>query len=157
MGGVLMWIDEHCLRRRGYGIHSPMLYRIVREAMMPRHIIGPSRALYDTLRRHNIGHRTATRLQNLYTLEGYTEWRIDELAGVKGLTIISPACPNEQVRRIVGGLKEGTVCATYPFGGCRRRALCRELAKEHRSMSAEKPRMMLYFARTDLRKQHIRI
>ena len=152
-----MWLDEYCFRSRGYGIHSPMLYRIVRGAMMPRHIIGPNHTLYDTLRRHNIDRRTATRLQNLFTLEGHTEWRIDEFAGDKGLTIITPACTEEQIKEILGEFKEGTVCVTYPLWECRRRTLCRELVREHRSMSAEKPRMMLFFARTDLRKQHIRI
>ena len=152
-----MWLDEYCFRSRGYGVHSPMLYRIVREAMMPRHIVGSDRSLYNALRHYKIGHRTATRLQNLYSLEGYAEWRIDELATAGGLTILTPNCNAEKIRKIVGRLEEGTVCVTYPLLGCPRRALCRELIKAHRSMSAERPRMMLYFARTDLRKQHIRI
>ena len=152
-----MWLDEFCFRSRGYGIHSPMLYRIVRGAMMPRHIVDSDCTLYTALRDCKIGHRTATRLQNLYTLEGHTEWRIDELAAAGGLTILTSNCAAEKVREIVGGLEEGTVCVTYPLLMCPRRTLCRELVKDHRSMSAEKPRMMLYFARTNLRKQHIRI
>ena len=152
-----MWLDEYCFRSRGYGVHSPMLYRIVREAMMPRHIVGSECTLYDTLRLHKVGRRTATRLQNLYTTEGYAEWRIDEPADPQGLTILTPACTEEKIREIVGGLEQGTVCVTYPLLGCQRRALCRELVKAHHSMSAEKPRLMLYFARTDLHKQHIRI
>lgn len=152
-----MWLDEYCFRSRGYGVHSPMLYRIVREAMMPRHVVGSDHSLYDALRLRKVGRRTATRLQNLFTLESYTEWCIDEPSAAGGVTILTPDCTAEKVREIVGGLEEGAVCATYPLLGYQRRALCRELAKVHRSMSAEKPQLMLYFARTDLRKQHIRI
>ncbi|MBO7300112.1 MAG: hypothetical protein J6U53_01730 [Tidjanibacter sp.] len=153
-----MWLDEYCFRSRGYGIHSPMLYRIVRGAMMPRHIIGTDYTLYDTLRtHHHIGKRTAIRLQNLYTIEGHSEWRIDELAGAQGLTILTPSCTAEKAREIVGTLKEGTVCVITPLGDCKRRRLCRRMVADHTSMSAEKPQMMLFFARPDLRKQHIKI
>ena len=152
-----MWLDEYCFRSLGYGIHSPMLYRIVRGAMMPRHIIGTDHSLYDSLRRYRIGRRTAIRLQNLLATEGYAEWRIDQLAGSGGLTILTPACTAESVEEIVGALKEGTVCVTIPPLGCQRRRLCRRLVAQHPSMSAEKPRLMLFFAREDLRKQHIKI
>lgn len=152
-----MWLDEYCFRSRGYGVHSPMLYRIIREAMMPRHVVDSDHSLYDALRLRKVGRRTATRLQNLFTLENYAEWRIDEPSAAGGVTVLTPDCTAEKVREIIGGLEEGAVCAIYPLWGCQRRALCRELTKAHRSMSAEKPRLMLYFARTDLRKQHIRI
>ena len=152
-----MWFDEYCFRSRGYGVHSPMLYRIIREAMMPRHVVDSDHSLYDALRLRKVGRRTATRLQNLFTLESYTEWRIDEPSATGGVTVLTPDCTAEKVREIIGGLEEGAVCAIYPPWGCQRRALCRELTKAHRSMSAEKPQLMLYFARTDLRKQHIRI
>ncbi len=153
-----MWIDEHCLRRRGYGIHSPMLYRIVREAMMPRYIIGPDKELYRALRDRHIGHRTATKLQNLFTTEHYAEWQVDDFAGERGLTILTHSCTEEKLGEIVGKLSgcEGVVCATYPLWGFKRLSLCRELAHRHHSMSAEMPRMMLFFSRHDLRKQHIK-
>ncbi len=152
-----MWLDEYCFRSRGYGIHSPMLYRIVRGAMMPRHIVGSDHSLYDTLRTLRICRRTAVRLQNLHTTEQHTEWSIDSPAGSGGLTILTPTCSEERAREIVGALKEGTVCVIIPLFGCQRRRLCRRMVATHRSMSAEKARMMLFFAREDLRKQHIKI
>ena len=150
-----IWL--HLRHSRGYGVHSPMLYRIVRKAMMPRVVVGADRTLYTELLAQGVGRRTATRLQNLYSTEHYSAWSIDASAGVGGLTILTPACAESVVREIAEGLveKDGVVVVLHKIPDCKRRALCKELVRKHHSMSAEKATMLLLFARSDLRKQHI--
>lgn len=153
-----MWLEKHLRHRSGFGVHSPMLYRVVRGAMMPRRISGSDHDLYDALRSMGIGRRNATRLQNLYTLEGHTAWRINEPVGESELGIATPQASNECIRVMVEsnvGNKRSTLCLLHPFGQRSRRALCKHLTEEHPSMSASKPSLTLLFTREDLHKQHI--
>ena len=152
-----MRIWQHLRHSRGYGVHSPMLYRIVREAMMPREVVGADRRLFDELFSKGVGKRTATRLQNLCTIQHYPTWSVDAMAEEGGLTILTPDCAESVVRDAAEGLakQEGVVVVLRSITDRRRRTLCRELVRMHHSMSAERPTMLLLFARHDLRKQHI--
>ncbi len=154
-----MWLEEHLRHSRGYGVHSPLLYRIVREAMMPRKVVGSDTALYDALRARGVGRRTATRLQNLLSLEGYTAWEIDGMAEAGAMMIATAKCSEEQLRVMARrlGEREGVLCILHPIGSHTRRRLCKELIAAHHSMSASKPAFTLLFSRKDLQKQHINI
>lgn len=154
-----MWLEEHLRHSRGYGVHSPLLYRIVREAMMPRRVKGSDTSLYDALRARGVGRRTATRLQNLLTAERFGVWRIDTVAGEGELMIATTECHKEQLRAMakVLGEQEGVLCILHPIGSRTRRRLCKELIAEHHSMSASKPAFTLLFARKDIQKQHINL
>lgn len=154
-----MWLEEHLRHSRGYGVHSPLLYRIVREAMMPRKIKGSDTALYDTLRARGVGRRTATRLQNLLSLEGYTAWSIDSPAEAGAMMIATAECSEKQLRAMATALgeQEGAVCILHPIGSRTRRKLSGELIAAHHSMSASKPTFTLLLSRKDLQKQHINI
>lgn len=153
-----MWLEKHLRHRSGFGVHSPMLYRVVREAMMPRRIVGSDCDLYEALRRVGVRRRTATRLQNLYTIEGHTAWRINEPIGEGELGIATPQASDECVRLMAksnGSNNLSTLCLLHPLGQKSRRALCKRLIEEHRSMSASKQSFTLLFTRKDLHKQHI--
>lgn len=154
-----MWLEEHLRHSRGYGVHSPLLYRIVREAMMPHSVKGSDTSLYNALRAQRVGRRTATRLQNLLTTEGYGAWRIDTVAGEGELMIATAECHEEQLRAMARVLweQEGVLCILHPIGNCTRRRLCKELIAKHRSMSASKPVFTLLISRKDLQKQHINL
>lgn len=150
-----LWL--HLRHSRGYGVHSPMLYRIIREAMMPRRVKDGKHALYDALLARGVSRRTATRLQNLFCVEGYRAWRIDEDGEDGELVVLTSECPQRVVEEVAGRLskREGVVCILRKMTNLQRRALCKSLVESHHSMSAEGPTMLLLFARHDLRKQHI--
>ena len=150
-----MWLVKHLRHSRGYGVHSPLLYRIVCEAMMPRKITGSDRTLYDTLRAQGVGRRTATRLQNLYSLEHYGAWRINEVAKAEGELMIATAeCEEQNLVSMAKALGErsGMLCIIHTT---RNRALRKRLVADHRSMSATNCQLTLLLWRKDLRKQHI--
>lgn len=152
-----MWLEEHLRHSRGYGVHSPLLYRIVREAMMPRRVKGYDTSLYDALRARGVDRRTATRLQNLLCVEGYGRWSIDAVAGKGEMMIASADCREEQLRAMASVLREqeGILCILHPIGNRTRRRVCRAMVAEHHSMSASKPTFTLLISRQDLQKQHI--
>lgn len=154
-----MWLEEHLRHSRGYGVHSPLLYRIVREAMMPHRIKGSDTSLYNALRARGVGRRTATRLQNLLTTEDYGAWKVDTVADEGEMMIATAECHDEQLRAMARMLREqeGILCILHPIVGRTRRRLCKELIAEHRSMSASKPTFTLLISRKDLQKQHINI
>lgn len=154
-----MWLEKHLRHRSGFGVHSPMLYRVVREAMMPRKLREGDHLLYNTLLDRGVGRRTATRLQNLYLLEGYPAWRIDEPIGEGELGIVTLGASEQTTRQMADccrELNEATLCIIHPLmGGKHRRRLTKQLIEQHNSMSASKPSLTLLFQREDLHKQHI--
>lgn len=153
-----MWFEEHLRHCRGYGVHSPMLYRIVREAMMPRRIRGDRSDLYDALRRLGVDRRTALRMQNLLSVGGYENWQIDTPPAQSNLlTVATTAASDQEIEEMVARLSkyEGAVCVIFGLWGGKRRNFCRQLTDTHHSMSAEKPAFMLYISRRDIQKQHI--
>lgn len=154
-----MWLEEHLRHRSGFGVHSPMLYRVVRKAMMPRRIVGPDSDLYEALRAAGISRRTAIRMQNLYTVEGHSAWRIDTPASEGELAIATPRATDQEVEAMAVACAQAegsTLSILHPVGGAKsRRTLCRRLIAGHPSMSASKPSLTLLFQREDLRKQHI--
>lgn len=153
-----MWLEEHLRHSRGYGIHSPFLYRVVREAIMPLRVRSKEKALYKALRAKGVGRRAATRAHNLLTTLGYTSWSIDEPNGNnEGLSIATPECQLQMIEAMVGGLRtrSGAVCVIHRLGDQKRRAICKGLIIGHNCLSASKPTMKLFFSQQGVSKQHI--
>lgn len=152
-----MWLDKHLRHRRGYGVHSPFLYRIIREALMRRNVVGGERGLYDELRRRGINKATAARLQNLCTLECEGMWCIDRVADREKLAIATEGCKESIVRAMVNRLShgDGMVVVLHSWGNRSRRKVCKELVETHKSMSASDLTISLYFSHKGLPKQHI--
>lgn len=153
-----MWLIKHIRHSRGYGVHSPLLYHIVRNAMMPRKVVGVDRRLYDALTQQGVAKRTATMLQNLYSLEGFGNWCIDRVAEACDELMIATTECNEQTLYEMAktlGKRNGMLCIIHAPCNRARGVLRKRLIAEHHSMSAANRRLTLLFARKDLRKQHI--
>jgi hypothetical protein len=153
-----MWLEEHLRHRAGFGVHSPMLYRVVREAMMPRRIKGTDCKLYDKLREVGVGRRTATRLQNLYSLGDYATWSIDTPPAEGAMAIATPRASEELLAQMASHNCQNSnslLCVIHPWRKPSRRRYCKGLIEQHNSMSASKTTLSLLFRRPDLLKQHI--
>ena len=153
-----MWLEKHLRHRSGFGVHSPMLYRVVREAMMPRRIKGTDCELYDKLREVGVGRRTATRLQNLYSLGYYNSWSIDTPPTENVMAIATPRASEEFLAQMAFHNCQNSnslLCVIHPWRKPSRRRYCKRLIEQHNSMSASKTTLSLLFRRPDLLKQHI--
>lgn len=152
-----MYIWDHIRHRRGFAVHSPFMYGVVRGAMMPRRIVGPRRELYDALVALGTDRRSATRIQNLHTHLGYEQWTIDGAVD-EGLVVVSPNCPAEQVLNLTDTLAEGQGEATLVVLHHRnkgQKALAERLVAEHQSMSGSKRDFTFLVYGRALPKQHI--
>ena len=153
-----MWLDEHLRHSHGYGVHSPFLYRIVREAMMPRRVVGCDRRLYEALVARGVGRRTAVRLQNLCNLEHLEAWSIDGATTAEaGLMIATRECSDATLEQMHKAQSHSGATLCILHEGRNRAALerCGRVVEQHSSMSAEAWAFTLLFCRKDLRKQHI--
>ena len=148
---------------RGYGVHSPFLYGVVRQAMMPRRVVGGPTQLHSDLQAAGIDKRTATRLQNYLYYVGLSEWTINKVPpfGAEDMLMIAtPDCPADvlkQMMSIVGSEEhntKATLCVIHRRGKTSKR-LRRRLVAEHKGMSAEKRHFTLLFFNPALPKQHI--
>lgn len=154
--GFRKW-EQHLRHSRGYGVHSPFLYGVVRDSMMPRKVMGDN-ALYNELRSRGIDKRTAIRLQNYLHHEGFTRWSIgpeEELSSQ--LCILPEECPEEMVSQMHQELchhaERATLCLLHSTKS--RKRMRDRIVTDHPCMSAEKSRFTLLFLNPSLPKQHI--
>jgi hypothetical protein len=154
-------LEERFRHSRGYGVHSPFLYKVVREAMMPRRVATTTPLLREELVALGVGRRTAVRLQNYLDIAQHTCWAIDTAeGGAQGtLFVATPDCPHEVVEQMaemcgVDGTTMATLCVIHHKGKAER-VWRRELVEGHKGMSAEKPRFTFLFFNPALPKQHI--
>lgn len=152
--------EQRLRHRRGYGVHSPFLYEVVRSTMMPRKMTSDDRRLYDALRNKGVDHRSATRLQNYLLHVGYECWTIDQCPDnnqAKVLCIATRQCPTDELERLLNACQEhkeeATLCVFHRSKEAK--AECNRLVEQHSSMSAEKPRFTLFFHHRPLPKQHL--
>ncbi len=156
--------EQRLRHSRGYGVHSPFLYGVVRQAMMPHHMVGGPTQLHSDLQAAGIDKRTATRLQNYLHHVGLSEWSIDKVPSIgaeESLMIATPDCPTEVLKQMITtvvGSEEhntkATLCVIHRRGKTSKR-LRRRLVAEHKGMSAEKRHFTLLFFNPALPKQHI--
>lgn len=155
-----MKLEKRFRHSRGYGVHSPFLYKVVREAMMPRKVATTDTKLRGELVTVGVDGRTAVRLQNYLSLVGYTRWAINKAEEVTEgtLFVATPDCPHEVVKQIAERCQEGNAMATLCIihrRGRTEKKWRREFVGAHKGMSAEKPRFTLLFFNPALPKQHV--
>lgn len=156
-----MKLEERFRHHRGYGVHSPFLYKVVREAMMPHKVATTAPRLREELVAAGVGERTAVRLQNYLSLVGHTHWAIDTAEGTTEgtLFVATPDCPPGVVEQMAERCSRedttvATLCVIHRRGRAQREWR-RGLVESHKGMSAEKPRFTLLFFNPALPKQHI--
>ena len=144
---------------RGHGVHSPFVYRLVRQAFMRRGLLTDEPVLYEALLQRGFGKKRAVQLQNLYTLCDYRAFSIDDLETNCDLCLLTEAVSENRTREVVerAARRHTTVAVMSPYEGRERAALCRELVDNHSCTSVDKRAFLLLFTDPNLPKQHYRI
>lgn len=154
----------HVRHYRGHGVHSPFVYRIVREVVMrKREIAGEDRALFDILRSMGVSRKRSAQLQNFYALCGCScyvvddEWFASKEDGV--MWVLSkraePAVVAEVVRHAES--HKVVVCIVYPRSTSKRYKATRKAISEHRGLSIDSIGFVALMCNDNRQKQHIYI
>lgn len=155
-----MSLLERIRHSRGYGIHSPFVYRLVREVMMPRRLNDPtSTDLRDALTEMGVDRRTATRLQNYYIWAECNFWAVDYVdrfdGKERGLLIFSADNVELAAKTAAEiGSAEATICILHP-DRCRR--TIEEMIAAHRSTSIDTKQVAMLFFGGHRPKQHTKL
>lgn len=144
---------------RGHGVHSPFVYRLVRQAFMRRGLISDEPILYEALVQRGFTKRRAMQLQNLFTLCGYRAFSIDDLATNCDLCLLTEQAGEQETKKIVerAAMRHTTVAVMSPYEGRERAVLCRQLIDNHTCTSVDKRAFLVLFSDPNLPKQHYRI
>lgn len=144
---------------RGHGVHSPFVYRIVRQVFMKRSFQTDERTLYEALCAAGVARRRAVQLQNLAVHLDYAAFRLDQFSDAADWLLLTPALEATQTCSIVRQAAENgrTVVLLDPYHGRERAQLCKMLIEEHRCTSVDNRGFVLLFTDKNLPKQHYRI
>ncbi len=141
---------------RGHGVHSPFVYRIVREVFMRRDIMVGDRALYRALLKLGLHERQAVQLQNLSIHCGCESFGINRED--PQLVILGPDLPRTATLGMVhaAAVSRSTVVVLEPYRGVERQQLCAQIVAEHVSTTIDKWHFLVIF-NNYLPKQHFQI
>lgn len=155
----------HIRHYRGFGVHSPFVYGLIRNVFMPRSIVGDDTSLYETLRSCSISQRRARQLQNLYSVCAYSSFVMADAselpAGIapQSLCIVTRLFPEERTDSLIdmASRSGATVCILEPTFSRSRYRLCKRLVREHCRTSVDNRGFLLLFYHDKLPKQHFKL
>ena len=152
----------HVRHYRGHGVHSPFVYRVVREVVMrKREILGDDKALFVTLRSMGVSRKRSAQLQNFYSMCGCgryvvdNEWFEQKADGV--MWIISKRAEPAMianVEQMIDGHRM-VVCVVYPRSTSKRYKATRRAIGEHHGLSIDSIGFVVLMCNDNRLKQHI--
>lgn len=136
---------------RGHGVHSPFVYKIVREVFMSS-ILKPhdDTPLCDALHPLGVARRRVIELQNLMSQCHYKSFGIDcspaQMEG-KDMVIASLQCNNDMLAAMAARATElhSTLCILSPSYDRKRDIACKEIVKNHPCTSIDNRGYLLLF------------
>ncbi len=148
---------------RGRKVHSPLVYGIVRNAIMKTVPEGEDRALFDELQERGFSPRRAAQLQNLYTFRGYgsavfangTAATLDAGALCFAMPSLAEAETLALIERARG--TGATLCIARPYENRTRSRLVSSLVAAHGHTSIDARAFVLLFTDERLPKQHFKL
>lgn len=154
----------HVKHYRGFGVHSPFVYGLIRNVLMSRQITGNDTGLYDQLRNRSISDRRARQLQNLYSFCSYKSYVIadadnDVSLDPQTLCLVTKLYPQDKTISLMQSAEAtgSTLCLLDPTFSRTRNRMCKQMIKEHRHTSIDNRGFLLLFFHDKLPKQHFKL
>lgn len=146
---------------RGYGIHSPLVYSLIRNVFMKKDI-GEHRDVYDKIMETGADDRIARDIQNFYDFYGFSAFSINNTVPAtpagNHLHILTGANIADAAEDILSvEWEKWNVMCLVPGKSKERRSLCRGIARNHAGISVDRKRYFLYFYNVSYEKQHYKL
>ncbi len=151
----------HLRHYRGHGVHSPFVYRVVREAAMrKREIISEEQSLYTKLREMGFGHKRSVQIQNFYTICGCDSFVVDqerEKIDSGTMWIVTTATSPDRIASLTSqvGIVEAVVCIIFPRNSAARYRATKKAIKQHNGLSIDSISFISLHCNDKRIKQHI--
>jgi len=143
---------------RGYGVHSPFVYGLIRKVFMYRKLYDADNApLYESLISAGVVRKRAVQLQNAMLYCGCTTFGING-DGRADFNIVTVEYPVERLKSAYETAREhGTILVVMsPYANRERRDECRAIVESHKSTSVDNRGYMIIL-NNKLPKQHFRL
>lgn len=143
---------------RGYGVHSPFVYGLIRKVFMCRRLIDASHAeLYEALLANGVAPKRAIQLQNAMHYCQYRTFAIDGDSAAE-FNIATADYPAERLESVYAKARQNgtTLIVMLPYANRERRDTCRAIIAGHNSTTVDNRGYILIF-NNQLPKQHFRL
>ena len=146
---------------RGYGIHSPLVYSLIRNVFMKKHI-GEDTEIYDKIMETGTVNKVARDIQNFYDFYGFSGFSVNgvihPVPGGNHLYVFSGSHIAGAAEDILSvEWEKGNVVCLMPGKSKERRSLCRTVAGGHPGVSIDRKTYFLYFYNVSYEKQHYKL
>ncbi len=142
----------------GHNVHSPFVYGLVRNALMPKRLPDAgAHALFGALTAAGVPKRRALQLQGVMEYCGYGTFSVNATDGAE-LAVLTADYPAEALAGACDACRNSgvTLVVMQPYA-CRERQLaCRAIVGAHRSTSVDNRAYLILF-NNRLPKQHFRL
>lgn len=131
---------------RGHGVHSPYVYRIVRQVFMQRKLYDLSSDIYPRLKACDIPERRCVEIANLMTVCSYDSWVIDSMSQTHLIVTTLDVGYTHLEEYAAYARKVGaTLCIMNPYNNRERWEVCQRIIDEHPSTTVDNRTYLLVF------------
>lgn len=149
-------------KRKGYSVHSPFVYSLVRNVLMKKELVGVDSGLYKELINRGATKRLAIRLQNYFTFFEYNKCEIDLFGAEicdRTLCVVSKQNDGTEIDKLTNmiGNQKVTLAILSPNFNGERKYMWRKLVENHHSISIDTSGVVFLFYDNLKAKQHIKL
>lgn len=131
---------------RGHGVHSPYVYRIVRQVFMQRKLYDLANDIYPRLKSCDIPERRCVEIANLMTVCGYSSCVIDNMSDAH-LIVVTLDVDFARLEAFAAYARNfgATLCIMNPYNTRERWAVCQQIIDAHPSTTVDNRAYLLVF------------
>ena len=131
---------------RGHGVHSPYVYRIVRQVFMQRKLYVTDSDIYASLKGCDIAERRCIEIANLMTVCEYNSWVIDSMSQSELIVAtLDTRYPHLEEYAAYARIVGATLCIMNPYNNRERWDVCQRIIDAHPSTIVDNRAYLLIF------------
>lgn len=146
--------------RRGHGVHSPLVYSLIRNVFMNKGA-GEDKYLHNKILEIGGSRKAARDAQNIYDHFGFSTFSLNNIENTfegNRLYIFSDMLAGDSLLRTIDkGEMTGNALVVIPDKSKELKSLCKTIAEKHTGISIDRKDYFLYFYNGQYAKQHYKL